>query len=217
MTAFCTDRDILAVEPLVYVSGAAPAQTLVGGDDGQLAGTSFTSTQSNFTDAGAAGGMALIVLRGSPPGRQALEIVSVDGTTQLTVSILRPDAGGEPIAPAPGTDLPFELRTYAAQIAGVSADLAEKLRTASEAAGVAAADFADSAQLARTCALGVLASVFTARAENARPDDANWTKAAHYRRAFDRAQVQLRLVVDADADGRGESTRTLGNVTLRRT
>ncbi|MBS3734483.1 MAG: hypothetical protein KGY99_06100 [Phycisphaerae bacterium] len=217
MTALCTDRDILAVEPLVYLSGTAPVQALAAGDDGQIAATSFTSPGSDFAACGAAIGMVLVATTGSGAPPRAMEVVSVDGATALTVSVLRADASADPVPPTPGQDLSFELRTYAAQIAGVSIALTETLRTAGEADAIAVADFADSVQLARTCTLGVLADVFTARAENAAADDANWIKATHYRRAFAAAQVQLRLVVDADADGQAESQRTLGNVTLRRT
>ena len=216
MTSFCTDRDLLATEPLIYLSGGFPAQAPAAGDDGELDGTSFTSAGSDFAAAGAAPGMVLRVADGPQAQRRALEVVSVEGPTALTVSVLRPDAEADAVPPVAGTGLHFELRTFAAQIASVSATLAEKLRTASEAAGISAAEFADSAQLARCCAAGVLASVYTARAENAAAEDANWTKAEHYRRVFRRRQVRLRLAVDADSDGTAESTRTLGHVALRR-
>ena len=94
--------------------------------------------------------------------------------------------------------------------------LAEKLRRVAEAAGVAAAQFADSAQLRSAVACGMIADVFVARADNSREGDANWIKAQHYRQEFARMQLQMRLAVDADGDGLAEQTRTLGNVNLRR-
>ena len=91
-----------------------------------------------------------------------------------------------------------------------------KLKELSEATGIAGADFADSEQLRITTAYGVLAGIFLAQADNARPHDANWIKAEFYRTEFRRAQNQLRLVVDSDGDGIAEQTRTLGNVFLKR-
>jgi hypothetical protein len=85
-----------------------------------------------------------------------------------------------------------------------------------EVAGIRSADFADSTQLRVAAAYGALGSIFVARAENAQPGDANWIKAEYYRQEFRRLQLQLRLVVDANGDGKAEQTRTLGNVALRR-
>ena len=147
----------------------------------------------------------------------AYEVVSVDSPTTLTVSVLRADTGGAAVPPPAQSGVSFHVRTYSAQIHTVSAAMGEKLRQMAEVSGVAAADFAESAQLRLTAAYGTLAEVFVARADNAQPSDANWTKAQHYRQLHRNLQLQLRLVADTDGDGQAEQTRTLGNVTLRRT
>ena len=59
--------------------------------------------------------------------------------------------------------------------------------------------------------------MFLAKAESPSPADPHWAKAEHYQQDFTRMQMQLRLAIDADGDGLAEQTRTLGNVTLRRT
>ena len=216
MDLFCSDRDLLAIEPLVFLLGGGPAQELSAGDDGAISGTTFSSAASHFESAGVQPGMVLAASPGAAAAGGAYEIVTVDSPTALRVSVLRADPQADRIAPPAGSELVFSIRTYRPQIRNVSDTMAEKLRQIVEVSGVASADFADSAQLAAACAHGVLAAVFVARAESASPADANWVKAEHYRREFLRLQLQLRLAVDSDADGVAERTRTLGNVSLRR-
>jgi len=216
MSAFCQDRDILAIEPLVYLTGALPAQDLITGQDGTINGSTFTSATADFQAAGVEAGMVLCVHAGSPAEGAAYEILSVDSQTALTISILRADEDEPAVPPAAASGLAYYVRTFAAQIRRTSEALGERLRHTAEAEGIAAAEFADSSQLAQAAAMGVLAAIFVARAENASPADANWVKAEHYRDGFASLQSQLRLAVDADGDGVAEQTRTLGNVALRR-
>jgi len=215
MSNFCQDRDLLSIEPELFADGN-PCQTLASGTNGVIAGTTFSSTGSNFEAAGARAGMVLHVGGDSPETAKTYEIVSVDSATQLTVSRLRADDDDDPLAPTTGTEMGFSVRTFAPQIRTVSQTLAEKLRQVEEVAGVAAADFADSVQLRMTAACGTLAAIFVTRSENATSADANWAKAEHYRTRFERLGLQLRLTVDVDGDGLAEQTRALGNVTLRR-
>jgi hypothetical protein len=217
MTHFCLDRDILSIEPVAYLGGGfMSVQDLAAGDDGVLAGSAFTSPTADFAAAGTQAGMILTTTVTTLAEGSAWEIVSVDSAAQLTVSVLRADALAPPIAPRPGASLSFRVRTLAPRIRDISETLSEKLRRMAEVVGIDSADFADSDQLRRATARGVLAGAFRARADNARPNDANWIKAEHYRREFVQAQNQLRLAVDRDGDGTAEATRTLGNVTLRR-
>jgi hypothetical protein len=216
MSSFCQDRDILGIEPVAYLAGDFAHQRLAAGADGAVSGTTFTSAGSDFGSAGVAAGMVLCAYQTIPAEGTAWEIISVDSATAMTVSVLRADIDDDPLAPPAGTGLSFHVNSFAARIADVSNTLAEKLRQIAEVAGIGSADFADSAQLRTTTAYGVLSGLFLARASNARPNDANWIKAEFYRSEFRRAQNQLRLAVDIDADGVAEQTRTLGNVLLKR-
>jgi hypothetical protein len=217
MSQFCLDRDILSIEPVTYLGGGfASVQSLIAGSDGTLSGATFVSAASDFTATGVQAGMVLATTSTILSEGSVWEILSVDSATQLTVSVLRSNPDAPAIAPPAANNLTFCVRTLAPRIADVSETLAEKLRHLAEVAGIDSADFADSAQLRHATACGTLAGVFLARADNARPDDANWIKAEHYRREFLQAQNHLRLAVDLDGDGTAESTRSLGNVTLRR-
>lgn len=216
MSQFCSDRDLLCIEPIVFVGGGFSAQQLTGGTDGVLAATSFRCESADFVAAGIAPGMVLCVWTTTASEGRACEIVETVSPTELRVSVLRADANAAAVAPQDGSALQFHVRTYGPQIAEVSRTLAEKLRQISETAGIAPADFMDSAQLRMTVTFGALESIFVARSASAAADDPNWTKALYYRDLFRRQQVGLRLAVDANGDGVAEQTRTLGNVTLRR-
>lgn len=216
MNSFCDDRNLLGIEPIIFLGGGIPAQKPASGSDGAISGTTFTSITSDFAAAGVSGGMVLCVYASAPSEGSAYEIVSVDSATTLTVSHLRADTDDDPIPPPQGTGLSFYVCTFGPQIRGVSDTLAEKLRQMAEVAGIDKADFADSAQLRLSTAYGALAAIFVARAENPGGADANWIKSEHYRREFRKLQLQLRLVTDADGDGSAERTRTLGNIALRR-
>jgi hypothetical protein len=217
MSEFCQDRDLLGIEPGLFLSAGPAGSLLISGTNGQLTGTSFASSAGDFSAAGLEAGMVLVAYTTTPSEGRAYEIVSIDGPHQLTVSVLRAAAQDPPIAPPAGSGLAFAVVTYKPQIRQISAALAEKLRAMVEASPIASASYADSAQLRLAAALGTLASVFLARAESPAPADPNWAKAEHYRQEFARMQMQLRLAIDADGDGFAEQTRTLGNVTLRRT
>ncbi len=216
MSDFCQDRDLLSLEPNAFLGGVFPSQQLIAGTDGALSGTTLTSAGSNFTASAVAAGMVLCIYQTTPAEGSAYEIVSVDSATTLTASVIRADIDDDAIAPPSGSSLTFHIRTFAPQIRAVCSTLSEKLRQISETAGIDSSNFADSAQLRLATACGVLSAIFVAQADSAATHDANWTKAEHYRNEFRRLQLQLRLVVDSDGDGTPETTRTLGNVTLRR-
>lgn len=216
MSDFCQDRDLLSIEPGVFIGGGFPSQELISGSDGVISGTTFTSSASNFTAACVEAGMVLCTYTTTAAEGSAFEIVSADSTTSLNLSVLRAGLEAASVAPPAGSNLHFYIRTFGPQIRTVSAALSEKLRQIVEVSGVDAADYADSAQLRITAAHGALAAIFVARSENAVSSDVNWIKAQYYHDCFRRLQLQLRLAVDADGDGLAERTRTLGNVTLRR-
>jgi hypothetical protein len=216
MNQYCDDRDLLAVEPVIFTAGGFPSQRIASGQGGTFAGTVFSADGGGFVSAGVRAGMVLVTYTTIPAEGGAWEIVSADSASELTVSVLRAEAVDSPIAPPGGGGLLYLVPSYAAQIANVSQALGEKLRQVRELASLSRADFADSSQLRMAAAHGVLADVFLARAAAAEPQDANWLKARHYRQLFVEAQTHLRLAADDDGDGSADRTRSLGNVTLRR-
>lgn len=217
MNLFCDDRDLLALEEVLFLGQANTTAGLIGaGGGGTLGNGMFTATNCDFAAAGVQAGMVLTVYGSSPAEGLCYEILAV-APTQLQVSVLRADVSADAIAPANQSSVGFFVRTYRPQIRLASDALAEKLRRLAEASGVRDQEFAPSAQLRQAAAVAALAAIFTARSDGSRgAEDIHWIKARHYREELSRLQPQLRLSADLDGDGIAEHTRSLGNVTLRR-
>ncbi|MBT3278760.1 MAG: hypothetical protein HN909_07745 [Phycisphaerales bacterium] len=213
MTLFCTDRDLLALEPLVFLQGSA-CQQFAAGDDGALAAGAFTSASASFA-ASILPGMVLTTSATIPAEGTCCEILSVDSPTALSVSLLRTSSTDGPVAPPDATGLSWRVRTFAAHSTEASAALGEELRAQSEV-DFDADDFSPSDQLRRLCAFRALAAIFLGRCQKAAQDDLNWIKAEHYRAEARRLRTQLTLVTDTDADAQRDTSRSLANVQLRR-
>ncbi|MCD4700151.1 MAG: hypothetical protein K8R91_06235 [Phycisphaerae bacterium] len=213
----CKDRDLLMIEPDVFAGGGFDSQQMAAGVDGAFSETTFTSILADFTASNIQDGMVLCVYSTVPAEGRFYEIISVDSSTSLTVSVLRADRDAASVAPPVGTNLKYYINTFTPQIADAEATLHEKLRRLGEADGISSVEFVDSSQLRKAIALASLASVFTARASNATGADANWVKAEFYRRQHVTVVGALLLAKDIDGDGFTGQTRTLSNVSLRRT
>ena len=212
----CKDRDLLAIEPDVFTGGGFNSQQPASGDYGTISGTTF-SASGNFQSVDIQPGMVLCVCSTVPSEGRCYEIISVDSSTELTVSVLRADRDAEAIAPPAESELIYHIRTFRPQIADCEATLHEKLRQIGEANGISATNFVDSSQMRKAISFAVLSSVFTAQASNATDSDANWVKAEFYRRQHVAAVAALRLASDTNGDGFAEQSRTLANISLRRT
>ncbi len=217
MTNDCKDRDLLAIEPAIFTGGGFESQRLAAGTGATINGTTFSSDSADFVAANVEPGMVLCIYLAVPTEASSYEIVTVNSATSLTISVLRPDREGPIVAPPSGVALGYYLNTFSPQIAAARESLREKLQQIGETTGIDSADFVDSPQFRHAVAMAALAQVFTARASNATDADANWVKAEFYRRQHASAVGSLRLAKDANGDGVAEHTRTLSNVTLRRT
>ena len=217
MSAFCHDRDLLITEPGLFTGGAFAAQRLGAGADGVLTGTAFTSPSAEFFAWGVQPGMVLCLYTDQVSEGRCYEITAVPAAGTLSVSVVRatPDAAALPPPPW-AAPVHWQVLSFAPQIAQASNALAERLRTAGEAAGIVPESFADSDQLRTVAAHATLAALFAASAEGAEKSDARWSKARHYWRLCQEGLLRLRLAVDVNGDGLAEQTRSLANVRLRR-
>ncbi len=214
MTSFCTDRDLLALEPIVFLQGTA-SQQFAAGSDGAFSTSVFNSASADFIAAGIAPGMVLTTSATIPAEGVCHEILSVDSATTLTVSILRTQDDDAAILPTDASGLAWRIRTFAANIVDTSATMGEELRQRDEI-DFDTADFVPSDQLRRLCAYGTLAAVFLGRCQHASEDDIHWIKAEHYRAEFRRQRNTLTLLTDTNGDNAAETSRSFGNVQLRR-
>jgi hypothetical protein len=216
MLTFCNDIDLLHWEPSILRDAAFASQTLMSGT-GNLAGSTFTIASGSFLAAHVAQDQ-VIVLSGATEG--CYPIVSVDGATQLTLSVLYDGlfpTSGEPTPAPPGTatGLSYVIRTFWPQRRIVSELLMQ-------AAGLDPSD-PDAEQkilnpdaLQRPCTLGTLHLIHSALAAAAtEPENLNLRTDVYeklYRRALRAATVKL----DLDLDGRLDTLRRLNVMDLQR-
>jgi hypothetical protein len=206
---------LLALENILFLGAGGGAQPMAEGAEGKSSGTTFTASGADFTAAGIQAGMVLTtydMANGSAAGRTC-EIVAVRTAAQLDVSVLRVSSDSPAVAPIAGGDC-FFIRSYRPQIQAVHDALMERLLRAS-GTSVPTGSFLPSPQLRQALACGTLAAVFVSRAKDGAPSDANWLKAEHYRREFERLSASLQLTPEP-VDGKSGGVVAMGNVTLRR-
>ena len=216
---YCTDIDLLHYEPNIFRDAAFASQLLMAGT-GNLAGTAFTIASGSFTAEHVAAGH-VVALEGAVAG--CYPVVSVDGATQLTVSVMHeglfPDAGAGVASPVgTATGIAFAVRTFWPQREVVSALLRRAAGIGPEGASedMAAAEVLNTSVLRRACALGTLQMIYSALAAAA-AEPANLTvRAEMYERLYRRALAGARVEIDVDGDGVGDLTRVLSVVELKR-
>ena len=212
MNNHCTDRDLLALEPALFLDAWPDCQRRFAGVGAQLSGASFTFASGGFS-AMLQPGMVITCTTTTQPQTLPLEIVAVVSDTALAVSLPRPELTDSPVCYVADGAVSFFVASYLVQIQAAQDQLLERLRRQAEPTAPAADDFAESPCFRRAVALAALAAIFTARASNAGPNDANWIKAGHYR---GQAQAELAGVNLAGRDGTPSAGRSLGNTHLRR-
>jgi hypothetical protein len=216
---YCTDIDLLHYEPSIFRDAAFASQLLMAGT-GNLAGTAFTIASGSFIDEHVAA-QQVLALEGAVAG--CYPIVSVDSATQLTVSIMHeglfPESGAGVASPiGTATGLAFAVRSFWPQRQVVSAllDRAAGIGPDAVADELAAAEVLNVSALRRACALGTLQMIYSALAAAA-ADPSNLTvRAEMYERMYRRALAGATVEIDVDGDGRGDLTRVLSVVELRR-
>lgn len=208
MVKFSNDVDILKYEPILFGELHLPYQVLTAGTGGALSGTSFTASGADFVSAKVTAGQ-VVYLRSSDGSLEgAYEIVSVDSSTQLTVSVVRADLDDEPVAPAAATDISYRISTYDAQAGEVSFRLTEYfgIKPGDPAGIYGAEDILDTNALKRASVFGVLSIVYATLASKA--DDENfWKKSFHYQQLFEKARERCRLSIDLGSDGIADVTK----------
>ena len=150
---FCTDVDLLHWEPNLFRDASFASQTLLAGT-GDLAGTTFTIDAGSLTAAHVAA-RHVIVLSGGTAG--SFPVVSVDGATQLTISVLYNalfPLSGSPVPSPVGTavDLAFVVRTFSPQAMVVSEMLRNAAGLVPGTALAASATILNPQALRRPCA-----------------------------------------------------------------
>ncbi|UCD74701.1 MAG: hypothetical protein JSV91_13045 [Phycisphaerales bacterium] len=104
--AIINDRDLLLIEPSLYVDAAGAGTVLTDGTDGAVLGTSFSSAGSNFVSLDIDAGHVIVI------DGEACEVIERVSMTALDVSAPRASLDDPLIAPGDGTGLVFSLPSF---------------------------------------------------------------------------------------------------------
>ncbi|MEX0745371.1 MAG: hypothetical protein WD118_07185 [Phycisphaeraceae bacterium] len=208
---FSTDRDLLALEPSVFVDVPFAAQQRVQVNDGEVEGSTLMSIDADFEAADVDAGHVVLV------GRVAHEVIERIDAGTLTVSRLRTRLGDPPIVGAPGSDREIIMRTFAPQAELVHDALLRLLGIDPDASeGLTEDAVVSLSVMARLEALGTLERVYSGAAAIGGDNEALLVKAQHYHRRVREAIVQASVLIDIDGDGRADERRHLGLVRMTR-
>jgi len=198
---FASERDLLAIEPHAFTDALWAGRRVTGGQ-GDVSGTTLTAASASvgFDAAQVAAGQ-VVVVAGVP-----LEVVSVVSATQLAVSLLRADASGPALPPAPVAGVGFTVVSFAPQIALVHRQLLGLLGLEG-VDGPGADAIVDTGALAHAEALGALHLIYSAASALSGPSSALGARAAQYRELFSAARRGLAVRLDLDGDGVADATR----------
>lgn len=203
---FCTDRDLLALEPNLFRDGGWVAQRLVYGT-AAIAGTTLTvsSPDVEFDDAGIGEGHIALV-DGTP-----YEVIERLSATTLTVSRLRASTSDDPIPPTPVSSKPLTIHTFNPQIAIVHRQLLAMLGLGASGSGedLTENEVTNPGDLTHLEALGALHLVFAVLAG---PGGGNWADRGFsrmhlYQERFAAERSRALAYLDTDGDGLPDAAR----------
>ena len=209
---FSNDRDLMLLEPNVFIDVPFAAQQRVSVDDGVVSGATLSSDAADFALAQVdAGGVVLV-------DDVPLEVVARVDANTLTVSRLRADAADAAIGPGDGTALAVIARTFAPQTALVHDMLLRMIGIEAEdpAAPLAADAILSTEVMRRLEVLATLERIYSAAVALTGDNDAVLHKARAYRQRFKAACHGATVLLDLDGDGHPDARRHLGAARLQR-
>jgi hypothetical protein len=207
------DRDLLLIEPALFISAMDLATLLIDVTDGSVSGTSLTSTGADFDSMGIDAGHAVVI------DDQPAEVIERISATELIVSLPRVTADDPLIAPAPGSDLPVRVPTFGRQLNFSQAWVLGSLGVDVDDEGVPLDEsiLLNAAEIGRLIALETIARLLRLAAAHDPEDQSTADLAAQYTAEVSAARTRTRAVLDLDGDGVADATRRVSVITLTRT
>lgn len=217
MAKFSNDVDILKYEPILFGELHLSSQVLAAGTGGTLSGTTLTAGGENFIGSSVAAGGVIYLQSADGLLDGIFEIVSVDSTTQLTISVVRADSDDEAIAPPASNDISYRVSTFDPQAGEVGFQLTEYfgIRPGNPDSVYSVADVLDTNVLRKASVFAVIASVYAMLASKAE-DESYWKKSLYYQKLFEKARERCRLSIDVGSDGVADITKLGASVRLVR-
>ena len=202
MKVFSNDIDLLRYEPALFAGSSFAGQTLCRGVNGQLSGTTLTAAGENFVSEQVAPGHVVYLSDGVGNIDGAFEIVSVDSATQLTVSVLRADRDGNPVAVGVGANLFYRIGTFDAIAGRVFFSLTAMLGMQPGLANspYTLDDLLDAEVLREVSTLMCLERIYTGLYRVEETDGIYLEKRTHFRRLAEKTKTQTIVRFDLDND-----------------
>jgi hypothetical protein len=208
MVTFSNDADILKYEPILFGELHLPWQVLAAGTGGTLSGTTFTATDADFANAQISAGGVIYLQSADGSLDGAYEIVSVDSTTQLSISVVRSDSQAPAVAPPTASDITYRISTFAPQANEVGYQLTEYfgISPGNLASDIDVEDVLDTSVLRQASVFAVISCVYASLASKVK-DENFWKKSLYYQKLFATARGRCRLSIDIGTDGLADVTK----------
>lgn len=208
MVTFSNDADILKYEPILFGELHLPWQVLAAGTGAGLSGTTLTAGGADFIAAQVQAGSVVYLQSADGSLDGAYEIVSVDSSTQLSISVVRADSTDTAVPPPSATDISYRINTFGPQAAEVGFQLTEYfgISPGNPASDIDAGDILDTSVLRLASVFAVISSVYAMLAGKTR-DQNYWSKSLHYQKLSTKARGRCRLSIDVGTDGLADVTK----------
>jgi hypothetical protein len=208
MVTFSNDADILKYEPILFGELHLPWQVLAMGTGASLSGTTLTAGGADFIAAQVRAGGVIYLQSADGSLDGAYEIVSVDSSTQLSISVVRADSTETAVPPPAATNISYRISTFGPQAAEVGFQLTEYfgIRPGNPAGDIDADDILDTSVLRLASVFAVISIVYAMLAGKTR-DQNYWNKSLYYQKLFDKARGRCRLSIDVGTDGIADITK----------
>jgi hypothetical protein len=208
MVTFSNDADILKYEPILFGELHLPWQVLAAGTGAILSGATLTASGADFIAAQVQAGGVVYLLSADGILDGAYEIVSVDSSTQLSISVIRADLTDTAVPPPAATDISYRISTFGPQAAEVGFQLTESfgIRPGNPASDIDSDDILDTTVLRPASVFAVISSVYAMLAGKTK-DQNYWNKSLYYQRLSAKARGRCRLSIDVGADGLADVTK----------
>ncbi|MCK5473440.1 MAG: hypothetical protein KAI59_05360 [Planctomycetes bacterium] len=217
MLSFSNDADVLKYEPILFGRLYPSSQVLLTGTEAELTGTTFVASDADFTAAKIAAGNVVYLQSVDGKLDMAVEVVSVDSATQLTVSVLRASSDCEPIAPPPATDVTYRISTFAPQANEVAFQLTEhfSIQPGNPTSEYGAENIIDTDVLRQTSTFATISTAY-AMVASKDADEIFWKKSLYYQKLFEKARKRCRVSIDTGSDGVSDITMMGSSVRMLR-
>jgi len=210
--AMIDDRDLMVIDPSVFVEALAVATVVIEAADGLITNDRLTSMTTDFEAAEIDAGHVVVV------SGVVHEVVSRISSATLSISRPRANTDDPIIKPEPGSSLPVQIPTFARQTEVAQAWVFGALGLDPEEGegGADATAILNPAAVGRLIAAETLSRVFR-MAATADPTSASLAdRAVFHREQTSAVRRQTRAVLDLNGDGSADCTRRVGVAALRR-